>query len=128
MELSDGRIFITFSLKRQRVLIYRDVLRALGKPGCFRFLIDEETNRLAMQVCAFGDAGFHIAPDFSDKDPRWSYEICSTELLELIWDLCDWDSEGSYRVAGILCPDIHVIIFELNDAVKTSGSEFDVAK
>ena len=86
MELSDGRIFITFSLKRQRVLIYRDVLRALGKPGCFRFLIDEETNRLAMQVCAFGDAGFHIAPDFSDKDPRWSYEICSTELLELIWD------------------------------------------
>ena len=121
MEVSDGKIYISFSIKRQRVRIFRDVLRALGKPGCFRFLIDEETNRLALQVCAFGDAGFHITPDFSDKDSGWSYEICSMELLELIWDLCDWDSDGSYRVAGVLCPDIHVIIFELNDAEKTSG-------
>lgn len=128
MEVSDGKIYISFSLKRQRVRIFRDVLRALGKPGCYRFLIDEETNRLAMQVCAFGDAGFHVTPEFSDKDSGWSYEISSTELLELIWDQCGWDMEGSYRVAGVLCPDIHVIIFELNDAEKYSGAEFDVAE
>ena len=128
MEVSDGKIYISFSIKRQRVRIFCDVLSALGKQGCFSFLIDEEPNRLALQVCAFGDAGFHITPDFSDKDSGWSYEICSMELLELIWDLCDWDSDGSYRVAGVLCPDIHVIIFELNDAEKTSGSEFDISE
>ena len=120
-------LYLSFSLKRQRVRIFRDVLRALGKPRCFRFLIDEDSNRLAMQVCAFGDGGFHITPDFSDKDSGWSYEISSAELLGLIWDQCNWDPESSYRVAGVLCPDIHVIIFELNNAEMFSGSELDLA-
>ena len=108
METNDGRLGISLSLKRARVRIYRDVFRALGEPGCFRFLIDEETNRLAMQVCSFGDAGFHVAPDYYDKDPGWSFEITSLELLELIWEQCDWDPEGAYRITGILCRDINV--------------------
>ena len=127
MEVSDGRLCISFCLKRQQVLIFRDVLRALGKPGCFRFLIDEATNRLAVQVCAFGDAGFHVNPDFEDKDSWWSYRICSQELLELIWDLCDWDPDGTYRVSGVLCPDIHVVMFELNDAEMYSGQETEMS-
>ena len=127
MEVSDGRLCISFCLKRQQVLIFRDVLRALGKPGCFRFLIDEATNRLAVQVCAFGDAGFHVTPDFEDKDSWWSYRICSQELLELIWDLSDWDPDGTYRVSGVLCPDIHVVMFELNDAEMYSGQETEMS-
>ena len=127
MEVSDGRLCISFCLKRQQVLIFRDVRRALGKPGCFRFLIDETTNRLAVQVCAFGDAGFHVTPDFEDKDSWWSYRICSQELLELIWDLCDWDPDGTYRVSGVLCPDIHVVMFELNDAEMYSGQETEMS-
>ena len=127
MEVSDGRLCISFCLKRQQVLIFRDVLRALGKPGCFRFLIDEATNRLAVQVCAFGDAGFHVTPDFEDKDSWWSYRICSQELLELIWDLCDWEPDGTYRVSGVLCPDIHVVMFELNDAEIYSGQETEMS-
>ena len=127
MEVSDGRLCISFCLKRQQALIFRDVLRALGKPGCFRFLIDETTNRLAVQVCAFGDAGFHVTPDFEDKDSWWSYRICSQELLELIWDLCDWAPDGTYRVSGVLCPDIHVVMFELNDAEMYSGQETEMS-
>ena len=102
-------------------------LTALGKPGCFRFLIDETTNRLAVQVCAFGDAGFHVTPDFEDKESWWSYRICSQELLELIWELCDWDPDGTYRVSGVLCPDIHVVMFELNDAEMYSGQETEMS-
>ena len=127
MEVSDGRLCISFCLKRQQVLIFRDVLRAFGKPGCFRFLIDEATNRLAVQVCAFGDAGFHVTPDFEDKESWWSYRICSQELLELIWELCDWDPDGTYRVSGVLCPDIHVVMFELNDAEMYSGQETEMS-
>ena len=127
MEVSDGRLCISFCLKRQQVLIFRDVLRALGKPGCFRFLIDEATNRLAVQVCAFGDAGFHVTPDFEDKESWWSYRICSQELLELIWELCDWDPDGTYRISGVLCPDIHVVMFELNDAEMYSGQETEMS-
>lgn len=127
MEVSDGRLCISFCLKRQQVLIFRDVLRALGKPGCFRFLIDETTNRLAVQVCAFGDEGFHVTPDFEDKESWWSYRICSQELLELIWELCDWDPDGTYRVSGVLCPDIHVVMFELNDAEMYSGQETEMS-
>ena len=127
MEANDGRLGISLSLKRARVRIYRDVFRALGEPGCFRFLIDEETNRLAMQVCAFGDAGFHVSPDYSDNDPGWSSEITSLELVEVIWEQGDWDAEGTYRITGILCPDINVVMFELNDAEKYSGAEFTMS-
>ena len=108
MEANDGRLGISLSLKRARVRIYRDVFRALGEPGCFRFLIDEETNRLAMQVCSFGDAGFHVAPDYYDKDPGWSFEITSLELLELIWEQCDGIkkaaivSQGYYALISML--------------------------
>ena len=65
-----------------------------------------------------------MAPDYYDKDPGGSFEITSLELLELIWEQCDWDPEGSYRITGILCPDINVVMFELNDAEKYSGVEF----
>lgn len=125
MELNDGRLCVKLSLKRTCVLIYRDVFRALGEPGCFRFLIDEDTNRLALQVCAFGDAGFHSGPSLAGKDSHWSFEIYSQELLELIWDQYDWDPESSYRISGVLCPDIRVVIFELNEAEKISGSDLD---
>lgn len=128
MGLSDGRINISFNLKRHRVLIFRDVLRALGNPGCFRFLIDGEKKCLAIQVCDFGDEGYHIVPDFSEKENGWSYELCSTELLRLIWGLCGWDREDAYRIRGVLCHEKRAAIFNLNNAEKISGEEFDTAE
>lgn len=119
----DGNLFITFSRKRQRALIYKDVFRALDEPECYRFLINEDKNQLAMQVCAFGDSGFHIAN--YDMPTGKSYEVSSTEMMELIWELCDWDPERSYRVPGILCPDIHVVIFELDQAEAIADTAFE---
>lgn len=119
----DDNLFLTFSRKRQRTLIYKDVLRALGEPECYRFLINEDNNQLAMQVCAFGDSGFHIAK--YDMPTDQSYEVSSAEMMELIWELCDWNPELSYRVPGILCPDIHVVIFDLNQAETTADTVFE---
>ena len=112
---------LSFSLKRRRVRIFHDVVRALGMPKCFRFLIDEKTNQLAMEKCSFGDKGYHVIPDFQDSS--WAYELTSLELLELIWNLCNWDPEKTYRVQGVVCPDIQVVIFDLNKAEIYSGAD-----
>ena len=59
---------MSLSLRRRRVRIFHDVLRALDMPRCFRFLFDDKTNQLAMQACSFGDTGYHVVPDFQDSD------------------------------------------------------------
>lgn len=121
----DGRrIGISFSLKRARVLIYHDTLRALQSPEFFRFLINEAKRKLAMEVCNYGDDGFHIVPDFSEKDARHSYEIASTDLLRMVYAMCNWDSEDTYRVYGRLYPEERVVEFELTDAQIISDAEF----
>lgn len=112
---------MSLSLRRRRVRIFHDVLRALDMPRCFRFLFDDKTNQLAMQACSFGDAGYHLVPDFQDSD--WAYEITSIELLELLWQQCSWNPDRTYRVKGVLCPDMPVIIFDLNEAEVLLGEK-----
>lgn len=114
-------LYISLSLKRRRVRIFHDIVRALDTPRCFRFLIEEKTNQLAMQACEFGDVGYHVIPDCQDSS--WAYELTSLELLELIWNQCNWNPEKTYRVQGVLCPNIKSVIFDLNNAEIYSGAD-----
>lgn len=116
------RLGISFSIKRGCVLIYQDTLRALENPGCFRFLINNEDRKIAMQVCKFGEDGFHITPEFSVK--RSSYEIYSTELVRMIWNMCGWYSQCSYRVIGNFFPKEKIVEFDLNQAEKIADDDF----
>lgn len=54
----------------------------------------------------------------------------STMMLRLIAEITNGvstpDPNGTYRVSGILCPDIHVIMFELNDAELYSGPDLEM--
>lgn len=111
--MEEHRIGISFSLKRECVLIYHDTIKALGNPDFFRFLINEDSKKLAMEVCSYGDNGYHIVPTFKEGD---SYEIYSIEMLKMIWDICGWKERESYRAWGELYFRERVIEFDLNMA------------
>ncbi len=115
---------ISFSLRRGRVLIYRDTIRALEYPDYFRFLVNKDACKIAMEVCKFGDDGFQIVPDFNTMVGKYSYEISSLGLLKLIWLMCGWDLNGSYRTFGTLYQKQGVVDFDLNKAEKIFDSEF----
>lgn len=121
--MDENRLGISFSHKRNRLIIYRDVFRVLDNPGCFQLRIDQENNLLAIEPCKLGDSGFHIAPDFAEYEQDRCYELCSIELIKFMWGLCGWDEEKTYRIEGIKCPDIPVVIFELDEAVMITDSE-----
>ena len=121
----DGRrIGISFSLKRHCVLIYHDTLRALQKPEFFRFLINENERKLAIEVCNFGNDGFHVVPNFDKKDAKSSYKIYSLEMLRMVYVMCGWSVEDTYRVIGHLYPEEQIVEFELKDAQIISDAEF----
>lgn len=117
-------IGISFSLRRGRVLIYRDTIRALGYPDYFRFLINKNACKIAMEVCKFGDDGFQIVPDFNTEVGNNSYEISSLKLLQLVWSMCGWDLNGSYRVFGTIYEKQGVVDFDLSKAEKIFDSEY----
>ena len=109
------RIGISLSLRRDRVSIWLDTLKVLYNPEFFRFLINEEEKKLAIEVCEYGDEGFHIVPDLTYEN---EYEICSVEMMRMIWDMCGWDPEASYRVMGELYSQERVVEFKLKEAEK----------
>ena len=121
----DGhRIGISFSLKRRCVLIYHDTLRALQKPEFFRFLINEGEKKLAMEVCGYGDDGFHVVPNFKERDSKNSYEIYSLEMLRMVYAVCGWDAGDTFRVIGQLYPEERIVEFDLKEAQLISDAEF----
>lgn len=91
-------------------------------PGCFRFLINQEEKKIAMQVCRFGEEGFHITPEYPNK--KFSYEITSIELLRMIWNMCDWNSQYSYRIMGDFIPNHQAVVFDLNNAERINDADF----
>lgn len=119
---------ISFSLRRARVLIYHDTIRALGDPVCFRFLINKIDKKMAMQVCDFGEDGYHIVPNYSGKESKFSYEITSIELLRMIWNMCGWDESGTYHVIGTLYQKEKIVEFDLKQADRISDAEFEAGE
>ena len=50
----------------------------------------------------------------SDKQIRWN----TKDLINTIARICDWDlSQLSYRVNGVLVPEMNLMLFDLNEAV-----------
>lgn len=78
-----------------------------------------------MQVCEFGEDGYHIVPNFSRRDSRFSYEITSIELLRMIWEMCSWDENGTYHVIGTLYQKDKIVEFDLKQADRISDAEFE---
>lgn len=121
--VSGFKLGMTFSLKRARVSIYQDVMKALFNPNCFRFLINGRDRKLAIQVCQFGEDGFHIVPDENQRNRWYCYEITSIEMLRMIWKICGWHPDRTYRVFGKLHTRERIVEFDLKCAEMLSDRE-----
>ena len=46
----------------------------------------------------------------------WDFKICSIQMLRMIWRVCEWNENDTYRIAGTHYPEYNLVEFNLNQA------------
>lgn len=106
---------ISFSLQAGRIVIFRTTLEALDYPEYYRFLFNPENRLFAMQICGIDDEGAHRLPKM---DPEGSCEIKSKGLVRLVYQICGWKKELTYRIPGSHIPGERLVNYDLADALE----------
>lgn len=106
---------ISFSATYGRINIFRTTLKAIGLPPYYRFLLDPENGKLAVEKCSFNSSGAH---QLSDDTSRDHYELKSMDMVRFIYQNCGWDMKSTYRIRGIAVPDRDMVVFDLTTAYR----------
>lgn len=106
---------ISFEKAYGRITIFKTTIAALGQPPYFRFLLDVEHRKLAIECCEYASSGSHQMPDESSCE---NCQIKSMDLVQLLYQTCGWDMDGTYRTKGIAIPERKMVVFDLDEADK----------
>ena len=60
-------------------------------------------------------------PEYNPKD--WDFKICSIQMQRMIWKVCDWSENATYRIAGTHYPEYNLVEFDLKQAVVVQVGE-----
>ena len=107
--------YISFYLRSNKIHIFVEALRALGKPSRICFMIEE--NGATLLVTPYGKRDFvsHAVPQDVYSGTA-AMEVSSYKLCRIIASLYDWDLSRSYRVPGMVFPEKKIAIFDLKKA------------
>ena len=108
-------VYISFYLKANRIHIFMDTLRSIGRPKRICFMIEENGRTLLIAPYAQKDFKSHEVSN-SVYAGSSSLEINSLRLCSLVAKLHGWDRERSYRVPGKYSTEHNVVIFRLYEA------------
>ena len=106
---------ISFSFPYGRIYLFRTTLKAIGLPPYYRFLLDPENRKLAIERCDFESGGSHQLPEDTSHD---GYELKSMDMVRFIYQTCGWDIKSTYRIRGIAVPDRDMVVFDLTTAYR----------
>lgn len=106
---------ISFSVAYGRITVFKTTLKAIGLPQYFRFLLDPENGKLAVEKCSYKSSGAHQLPEDTSHD---GYELKSMDMVRFIYQTCGWDMKSTYRIRGIAVPDRDMVVFDLTTAYR----------
>ena len=107
--------FISFYLRANRIHIFVEALRELGKPSRICFMIAE--NGETLLVTPYGKRDFISHAVSRDVySGTAAMEVSSYKLCHIIADLHNWNHSKSYRVPGKVFPEKKIAIFDLKKA------------
>ena len=99
-DFSEGVPYI--SITSNGITFNKSVIMKMKYPTYVKLLINESDKQIAVQAC-----DEHLSVRWNAKD-----------LINTIARICDWDlSQLSYRVNGVLVPEMNLMLFDLNEAV-----------
>lgn len=114
-DFSEGVPYI--SITSNGVTFNKSVIMKMRYPAHVKLLINESDKQIAIQTC---DEHDDKSVQFYKEKPngvisvRWN----AKDLIHTVARLCDWDlNKLSYRVNGVLVPEMNLMLFDLNEAV-----------
>lgn len=82
--------------------------------GIFASYLIQRKKNLAVQSVSRKEAECFRVPKYNPKD--WDFKICSIQMLRIIWRVCEWNKNDTYRIAGTHYPEYNLVEFNLNQA------------
>ena len=114
-DFSEGVPYI--SITNNGITFNKSVILKMRYPAYVKLLINEEDKQIAVQTCEEDDdksVQFYKEKPNGVLSVRWN----AKDLINTIARLCDWDlRQTSYRVSGVLVPELNLMLFDLNEAV-----------
>ena len=114
-DFSEGVPYI--SITSNGITFNKSVIMKMKYPTYVKLLINESDKQIADQACDEHDdksVQFYKEKSNGVLSVRWN----TKDLINTIARICDWDlSQLSYRVNGVLVPEMNLMLFDLNEAV-----------
>lgn len=114
-DFSEGVPYV--SITNNGITFNKSVILKMKYPAYVKLLINETDKQIAVQTCEEDDdksVQFYKEKPNGVLSVRWN----AKDLINTIARLCDWDlRQTSYRVNGVLVPELDLMLFDLNEAV-----------
>lgn len=114
---------VSFSYKRNRILVFLSTLQVLNDPSCIRFLFNPSEKKLAIQECKYNEKDSFVVPKYESEGWK-TYEISSISMVKMFWECCGWTENRTYRIFGEYYPQYKLVEFKMIDAVELSEEMF----
>lgn len=115
-DFSEGVPYI--SITNNGITFNKSVIMKMKYPAYVKLLINEDERQIAVQSCEENEEkAVQFYKEKSNKilSVRWN----AKDLINTISRLCNWDlKQNSYRVNGVLIPELNLMLFDLNDAIE----------
>lgn len=114
---------ISLSKKWGKIRIFHATIVALGEPKYIRFLFNPEKKLLAVQSCERKVAESFRVPKYNPEN--WEFKISSVPMLQMLWKSCEWETDKSYRISGMVFGKYELVEFDLSQASIISADEYE---
>lgn len=123
IDSSTVRPAILVDLKKYRIRIHKNTLRAIGTPSYVLLLVNPVERTLAILGSEKSDPrAYRIAA--ASLDVNKSVELYSRALVKNLRDVCnEWQDSQSYRMYGEIISSEGMARFFMSEAVLVNGAE-----
>lgn len=124
IELFESFSAIAISMGLDRIRILKGSLKALDYPKYIRLLVNQEKRIFSIQVCSEDEKDSFKLSNWVLHN-RNGFEISGKQLIYLIFEFMNWDTNVSYKVYGIKGSTQNALFFNLEEATKIMGDSND---
>lgn len=108
---------ISFYLRTNKIHIFIEALKKIGKPHRICFMLDKTGESLLLVPYEKADFISHKVPA-GIYNGKTDMDVSSMKLCRILANRLNWDTDFSYRVPGVVLADKNVIKYDLTKAEK----------
>ena len=97
-----------------RIRIFHSTIKELGNPKYIRFLFNPAKKSLVVQSCKNKEPECFRVPKYNPEN--WDFTVHSSLMLKIIWKVCEWEEDKTYRSDGRYYAEYKLVEFDLNQA------------